>query len=124
MITASEGLDASLLTAIQAALRTKGFRTSDTQRADAGTLAVEVRGLHYGWQSSLLGGSLKVECIIKGSATRSSKTIEKVYRAEKVADTNWTPTAEYNEKLVNDALSEALSKLLNDDELLNLLAKR
>ena len=111
-----------MLIAIQNALSQKGFEISDSENKRAAQLTVELRGLRYGWETELFGGTLKTECTIKANGRTSKGNFEQVYRVEKDADTNWTPTAEYNEKLVNAILSDALSKMLNDNELLSFLS--
>jgi uncharacterized lipoprotein len=123
-ISTLDGIDAQVLSTLQNAFRAKGFKIQESRRTDVPHLSVEVRGLKYGWQSGFFSNTLKVECIVKASATNSTKDFDRVFRSEKADDTNWTPTAEYNEKLVNDILSETLAKVVNDGDLLNFLARK
>jgi uncharacterized lipoprotein len=117
-ITAADGVELQMLTTIQNALRQKGFKVTDSQDKGSANLTVELRGLRYGWQTALLGATLKAECALKASGSKPTGNFEQVYRVEKIADTNWVPTAEYNEKLINDTVSEALLKMMNDGALL------
>jgi hypothetical protein len=60
---------------------------------------------------------------LKAVASKNGKTYEKMYRTEKEERVVIVPTADTNEKWINEALSDVLKQLLYDDGLTIFLAQ-
>ena len=60
---------------------------------------------------------MHVKGSLKAVASRAGQTYEKMYRGEKEERVVVVPTAETNEKWINDALSEVLRQLFDDNGL-------
>lgn len=122
-ITSKEELSAVVKREIQKGLITKGFAITD--RASANTvLIVEVRDLNYTTSQGFWTGGVHIKGAFKGRAKNLVSEMEKMYRYEKEERIMIIPTAETNEKWINEALTATLNKLLGDAELMQFLAKK
>jgi len=106
---------------ISAALQKKGFTVVEYNDSANPRLAVEVRLLEYTTSQGFWTGGVQIKGALKAIAANGSRTYEKMYRSEKEERVVVVPTAETNERWINDSLSDVLNQLLNDNSLFSVL---
>ena len=121
-ITSEQELSIIVDRELKKALKIKGFKIAEKASAD-NLLTVEIRGLEYSTSQGFWTGGVHITGALKGRAKNGSSEMEKMYRYEKEERVVIVPTAETNEKWLNEALTETLNQLINDPELLNFLSK-
>ena len=121
-ITAEQDLAEVVKSEITRGLSHQGFIIADRASAQV-TLTIEVRALDYSTSQGFWTGGVHIKGALKGRAEKESNQYEKMYRYEKEERVVVVPTAKTNERWINEALSETLSQLLEDTELLFFLAK-
>lgn len=102
--------------------QSKGFTISDSHDAD-NLLTVEIRGLADSTSTGFFTGGVHIKGAFKGLAKSAGTKMQKMYRYEKEERVIIVPTAETNEEWINQALTETLTKLLDDPEMLAFLSK-
>lgn len=105
------------------ALKKKGYSVVEYRDALNPRLSVEVRLLQYSTSQGFWTGGVQIQSALKANATNGVRTYEKMYRSEKEERVMVVPTAETNERWINDALSDVLNQLLNDSRLFSVLQK-
>ena len=103
------------------ALKKKGYSVVDYGDALNPRLSVEVRLLQYSTSQGFWTGGVQIQSALKANATNGLRMYEKMYRSEKEERVMVVPTAETNERWINDALSDVLNQLLNDSSLFSVL---
>jgi uncharacterized lipoprotein YajG len=103
------------------ALKKKGYSVVDYGDTLNPRLSVEVRLLQYSTSQGFWTGGVQIQSALKANATNGLRTYEKMYRSEKEERVMVVPTAETNERWINDALSDVLNQLLNDSSLFSVL---
>ncbi len=98
-------------------LKKKGFTAVDDTSASSTKLSVEVRLLEYSTSQGFWTGGVNIKGALKAVASKNGKSYEKMYRTDKEERVVVVPTAQTNEKWINDALSEVLKQLLDDNGL-------
>jgi uncharacterized lipoprotein YajG len=121
-ITSAEELSVVVSREIKKGLEQKGFTVVDRESAQS-TLTVEIRTLEYSTSQGFWTGGVHISGAFKGRAKNMSSEMEKMYRYSKEERVVVVPTAQTNEKWINQALSETLKELINDHELLHFLSK-
>lgn len=106
---------------VSSALRNKGFTVVEYSETANPKLSVEVQLLDYTTSVGVFTGGVQIRGALKAFATNGSRTFEKIYRSEKKETVVVVPTAETNERWINEALSDVLNQLLNDSSLITLL---
>lgn len=122
-ITAAQDLAAVAQKEIIAGLRKKGFAAMDGEAGTKAKLAVEVRLLEYTTSQGFWTGGVHIKGALKAIASKNGKNYENMYRSEKEERVMVVPTAETNEKWINDALTDVLTQLLNDKGLAMFLSQ-
>lgn len=122
-ITAAQDIAVIAQNEIIAGLKKKGFAARDGDSGSKAKLVVEVRLLEYSTSQGFWTGGVHIKGALKAAATKDSKSYEKMYRSEKEERVVVVPTAETNEKWINDALSDVLTQLLDDKGLLMFLSQ-
>ena len=85
---------------------------------------VELRTLGYENSTGLWTAGNIGKAVVKVNVTHpSGKSYEKSYRSQKEIRTAFVASQETNAKVINGALSDALNKIFEDDELLHFLAQ-
>jgi uncharacterized lipoprotein YajG len=121
-ITAAQDIATIVQNEIIEGLQKKGFSASDYSDSANPKLSVEVRLLEYSTSQGFWTGGVHIKGAMKAMAVNSGKTYEKIYRTDTEERVVVVPTAETNEKWINEALSEVLRQLLDDHGLIAFLA--
>jgi uncharacterized lipoprotein YajG len=122
-ITSAEDVATVVHKEIVAGLQKKGFSVADYSEGSNSRLTVEVRLLEYTTSTGFWTGGVDVHSALKAIAIRDGHTYEKVYRSETKERVLVVPTAETNEKWINDTLGAVLAQLLDDEALMTALAR-
>jgi len=122
-ITAAQDVAVVVQEQIIAGLKKKGFAAVAEGASSNATLSVEVRLLEYSTSQGFWTGGVNIRGALKAMATKNGKSYEKMYRSDKEQRVVVVPTAETNEKWINDALSDVLTQLLSDSALTTFLVQ-
>lgn len=122
-ITAAQDVAVIAQNEIIAGLNKKGFAATDSQTKASAKLTVEIRLLEYSTSQGFWTGGVHINGALKAVAYKQGKSYEKMYRSEKEERIVIVPTAEVNEKWINDALSDVLTQLLEDQGLIMFLVQ-
>jgi len=117
-ITAAQDIAAVVHKEIIDGLKKKGFTIVDDTGTSNTKLSVEVRLLEYSTSQGFWTGGVNIRGALKAVAGRNGKVYEKMYRTDKEERVLVVPTADTNEKWINDALSEILGQLFDDKGLM------
>lgn len=102
-------------------LRAQGFGVDGS--ADH-QLRVEIRNLDYTLNSGFWAGKLNIEFLLKGICIRGNeRPYEQVYRGEFRKNIQVVQNEDSNNIFVNQAVSQAINALLNDQQLIRCLAE-
>lgn len=116
-------MSAPLRIALAQGLEQQGFTIAKSQADAAHSLKVEIRNLDYGVTMGFWAGSLKTQCSLKAICMLGKdRPYENLYRGEYANSVQVVQSEERNERFVNTAVSEAVNRLLNDEELTKCLA--
>ena len=122
-ITAAQDVAMIVQNEIIAGLSKKGFAAAKGDPGARAKLMVEVRLLEYSTSQGFWTGGVHIKGALKAVASKDGKSYEKMYRSEKEERIVVVPTAEKNEKWINDALSDVLTQLLDDKGLVMFLSQ-
>lgn len=122
-ITAAQDVAVTVKEKVTTGLKKRGFEVVEDVGAANASFAIEVRLLEYSTSSGFWTGGVHVKGALKGLVTKNGKTYEKMYRSEKEERVMVVPTAETNEKWINNALSAVLQEMADDSGLLMFLTK-
>ncbi len=120
-ITSTQEIAEIVQRELKSGLEKKGFAVVDFAPSTDPKLTVEVRLLEYSTSTGFWTGGVHIKGSLKAVAMRTGQTYEKMYRSEKEERVVVVPTAETNEKWINDALSEVLRQLFDDTGLMRFL---
>jgi len=123
-IKSAEKVDVVVQNSIVAGLKRKGFNVVGTGEAAGANLAVEVRFLQYSLSTGFWSGGVNVKVALKAVASRNGKSYDHLYRIDHEQRVQLAPSAETNEKWINDALSQAIQQLLDDGALIGTLSQK
>ena len=120
-ITSAQELSFIVQREISAALQKKGFSVIEYADDANPRLTVELRLLEYTTSQGFWTGGVQIKGALKAIAANGSRTFEKMYRSEKEERIVMVPTAETNERWINESLNDVLNQLLNDNILFSVL---
>jgi len=103
-------------------LRKHGFNVDGGEATANANLTVEVRFLNYAVSTGFWSGGVNVKVALKAIATNGGRSYEHLYRTDREERVQIIPTADTNEKWINEALSKTVQELLDDGSLLDVLA--
>jgi uncharacterized lipoprotein YajG len=112
----------ALRTTLANALQKLGFRTDLAGVEQPRRLRIELRSLRYQPPVNWFGGSARASAILAATAAHRDAGVEKTYTVE---NGDWyliAPSDEQIDRLVNATLGEGLQRIVNDDELIRVLA--
>ena len=104
-------------------LTRKGFTAIPYDGAPGRLLVVEVRQIEYTTDMDFWKGLVQTQAELVASMVKDGVKFEQVYLAERKETALEAPSARTNERLINEAVSGALQKLLEDERLLRFLAE-
>lgn len=113
---------AAVQSAIEVALEDKGFSLAQSARDTDNHLTVEIREIGYEASGKYVAPSVTTRAVFKAIARRGGTTFEQTYRLEKQDREALPLTSERNARLINETVSEVLTMLADDIELLGFLA--
>ena len=121
-ITSKNSLPVALKQEIVRGLKTYKFKITNNSSNNK-KLTVEIRDLEYTTSSGFSSGGVHIKSYIQVIAQNNGRRIEKRYRTEKTKSVQIAPNDTTNEKWINETLTETITKLFQDRELMNLLSK-
>ena len=104
-------------------LQQYGFAPISADGTAAPRMNVEVRYLEYELAQGFWTGSVNTRAALKGICRNGAESYEHLYRAEGKRGAFVIPSADKNEMLLNETLSEALNGMLADQQLVGCLAR-
>lgn len=104
-------------------LQRSGFAPVSADGAEAPKMKVEIRFLEYELAMGFWTGSINTRAALKAICRNGADGYERLYRAEGKRGAFVVPSASKNELLLNQTLSDALNKMLEDRELLGCLGR-
>ena len=120
VIEAAQSPELVVRSAVIDGLKKKGFTIVEKGNANA-DLSIEVRFLQYSLSQGFWSGGINIKVAFKALASKGSQKYEHLYRVDKEHRVQFAPTAETNEKWINEALSVAINELLDDRGLIDTL---
>jgi uncharacterized lipoprotein YajG len=122
-INITQDLETLVQTEILKGLAKKGFKPFSCSADEKPVLKVEIRLLEYYTSTGFWTGGVHTKAAIKAIAYVNGKTYENFYRVANEKRVMLVPTADANEKLINEILNDILKKLLDDSQLISFLAE-
>src|SRR5690349_5242498 len=104
-------------------LQQYGFAPISADGTEAPRMNVELRFLEYELAVGFWTGSVNTRAALKAICRNGTDTYEHLYRAEGKRGAFVVPSADKNEMLLNQTLSEALNGMLADQQLVGCLAR-
>jgi uncharacterized lipoprotein YajG len=101
----------------------KGFSASRFEGQPGRLLTVELRKLEYTTDMEYWKGVVRTETELHASMFKDGVKFERLYSGRRSQNVVEAPSASTNERLINEALSEALERLLEDAQLIRFLAE-
>ena len=121
-ITTDQDLEELLRDIISRGLYQKGFEPVNPDESKT-TLKIELRVLEYKTAMGLwTGGNIGTAAVKAIVTLPSGKGYEKSYRSQKDVRTLWASRQETNARVINEALTEVINKMFEDQNLLEILA--
>ena len=121
-ITTGQDVAELIRTEVVSALNSYSFEPVTAGENIPLSLKIEVRRLEYRGSQEFTFG-LHVFVTLKANARNGDNIYEKLYRVEKEDRVMIVADAETNARLINATLSDAISQMVNDSELLAFLAQ-
>ena len=122
-ITSKQDIDYLFKTWVSQGLERSGFAIEPYKDEIPVKLVVEIRNIGYNTEVGLLTGGNNAECSLKVRAENNDKTYEKMYRGRQEIRTFFVASQETNAKILNAAVSQALTNMFADESLLRFLAE-
>lgn len=122
-IMPAENVEDVVRGAVVEGLMKKGFKVANTQTSSDSKLVVEVRFLQYALLTGVWTLGCDVKVALKATATNKSQSYDHFYRTTREERVPIAPTSATNEKWINEAISKTIQDLVNDAELLSVLAR-
>lgn len=122
-ITTKQNLVLLFRDAVIEGLSRKGFKATDYDGETSRVLSVEIRKIVYVTEMEFWKGVVKTEAWLVASMTKDSARFEQNYTGIRKHTTVEAPLAKTNERLLNEAISDAVSALVNDPSLLRFMAE-
>jgi uncharacterized lipoprotein YajG len=123
-IMPADKVEVAVQQAIVDGLKKKGFVVVDPNGTSPAKLVVEVRFLQYSLSTGFWSGGVNVKVALKALASANGKSYDRLYRRDREERVQIAPTAETNEKWINDALSQTIQEMLDDNALISTLAQK
>ncbi len=105
------------------ALEKRGFSVVPKSEAMTRSLDVEINSLVLNSVKRPIDFETKLEAAVSAKANNSYEKYDRAYYVRTLKESAGPPYEKKSNKMVNDAMSQALSDLLNDDSLFEMLAR-
>lgn len=122
-ITTKQNLALLFRDAIIEGLSRYGFKATDYDGESSRVLSVEIRKLEYSTDMEFWKGMVKAEAWLGASMSRDGLRFEQNYTGVSKQTTVEAPRARTNERLLNNAISDAVRALVNDPTLLRFMSE-
>ena len=122
-ITTTQNVAALFQEKIIEGLRQKGFSASPFAGQPGRLLIVEIRQIDYTTDMEFWKGIVKTEATLGASMIKDGAKFEQFYSGKRTENTVEAPGAKTNERLINGAISDALQRLFEDENLIRYLAE-
>lgn len=121
-ITTNQDIESLIREEILRGLAKKGFNPIKCSSDSKPNLKVEIRLIEYSTSTGFWTGGIHTKAALKAIANVNGKTYENIYRVDNEKRVVVVPTASANQKYLNELVTDILSKLFQDDELISTLA--
>ena len=101
----------------------KGFSTAPYEGQPGRLLTVEIRQIDYTAEMEFWKGVAQTEVTLNASVVKDGVRLERAYSGKRSEKTIEAPSAKTNERLINDAITDALQRLFEDEGLMRYLAE-
>jgi len=122
-ITNDQDVSSVIHEVIVQGLRKKGFTPVAYAVDSPRILKVEIGLIKYQMHSGDWTVGVYTKAAFKAEATNKGETYKNFYRVENQKRAGLPPSAETNDRLINQAVSQVVQKLFDDQELITFLAK-
>ena len=121
LVQPANDVKAAIEDAVRKGLQTQGFNAFNAG-ADATRLEVRLEQLDYVPEEGSVVNEVTLSLTLLAEATRGDVVHTGTYKSSVVHDLPLTPTADRNQTMVNEILSGAITRMLNDPEMQRFLA--
>ena len=122
-ITVEGDLTRSVGEAVEHSLASLGFKPAPFKDGAPLGMTVTIRELSYSAQSATVTRKISAKCVLSARVTNGPGTWEGSFPVAQEKEVVTTPDENANARFVNDVLSESLSMLLSDPEMVQYLGK-
>jgi len=122
-ITTKQNLSVLLRDALIAGFAKKGFHAIPHEGEPGRVLTVEFSKLDYTTDLDFWKGVVMTEAVLNASMSKNGVRFEQIYSGQRKEKTIEAPRARTNERLLNEAMTQAAKSLLEDPHLLRFLAE-
>lgn len=106
------------------ALEQLGFAVEPSASPLSNTLTLELLTINYDLSTAVIKKTVFVDADIRATAAAGEKTFVTTYRAHQEKEVAFLPPPALSQRLVNETLSNALSRALADPQLMGVLTQR
>ncbi len=122
-ITSEQNIAVLVRDALLAGYAMKGFNPVVHEGDPGRVLTVELSKLEYTTDMDFWKGIVMTEAVLNATTFKSGVRFQQIYLGRKKETTIEAPRAKTNERLLNEAITEATKSLLEDPNLLRFLAE-
>ncbi len=122
-ITTTQNLTLLFRDALIEGLARKGFNAADFDGEPGRVLTVEIHKVEYSTDLDFWRGVAKAEALLTAWMSKDGVRFEQNYQGRRKEKAVESPRASTNERLLNEAISEAVRGLLEDQSLLRFMAE-
>ena len=116
-LTAERGLEDNIRKAVTGAYQAAGFTVLDAGQAGDVRLRVELTELQYAVEGGNFVRGVSLAAAVRAVSESDARTLTANYRETLQKDLLKAPTAQDNERLINEVLAKALNRLVADQRL-------
>jgi uncharacterized lipoprotein YajG len=106
------------------ALERLGFAVEPSATPLGNTLTLELLNIEYDLSSAVMKKTVFVDADVRATAAAGGNTFATTYRAHQEQEVAFLPSPALSQRLVNETLSNALSRALADPQLMGVLTQR
>ncbi len=106
------------------ALEQLGFAVEPSASPLSNTLTLELLNINYDLSTAVMKKTVFVDADIRATAAAGGNTFATTYRAHQEQEVAFLPSPALSQRLVNETLSNALSRALADPQLMSVLTQR